>query len=252
MKSTASRETECPPPTAAATPAFAMAMEPATAESEAAREEVALHIAKALAQAIARRQLLPGTRVTERDIAALFQAERATVRQAVNRLAEDRLLSAPASGVAEVLQPCATETRQVFQLRRMLESSLLLELGSGLAPRHWAALRRQLLAEREALRGPDTSAQCQVLGEFHMVLARALHNDLVPSLLGELVARSLPMLLPGWSPAAAAQEAAAHAAIVDALERRDGSEASRLMATLLFALESRAALGLSSSKLSGA
>src|SRR6202008_4774728 len=106
-------------------------------------------IVDAITAAIVERRLMPGTRLAEQKIADIFQVSRTLVRQALNQLSRDKLVTlAPGRG-ARVAEPSADEARQVFEVRRMLETALIRQASVALLPAQLAELRAHLAAERE-------------------------------------------------------------------------------------------------------
>lgn len=89
-------------------------------------ESTATHtIVQALTKAIGAHRLLPGTKLAEQKLATHFGVSRTLVRQALFQLSQNRLirLEEPARG-AFVATPSVDESRQVFAVRRMLETEL--------------------------------------------------------------------------------------------------------------------------------
>src|SRR4051812_43689469 len=147
-------------------------------------------IADAITTAIVERRLMPGTKLAEQKIADIFQVSRTLVRQALNQLSRDKLVTlAPGRG-ARVAEPSVEEARQVFEVRRMLETALIRQASVALQPAQLAELRAHLAAEREAIRRTDVSGRTRLLADFHVVIAGMLGNAVLASMLGELVSRS--------------------------------------------------------------
>ena len=75
----------------------------------------------------------------------------------------------------------------------------------------------------------DVPGRTRLLADFHVVLAHMLGNEVLASLLGDLVSRSSLIALMYQSAHSAEHSSDEHAAIVDALARRDARAAVRLM-----------------------
>src|SRR3546814_15922538 len=71
------------------------------------------------------RRLLPGAKLTEATLCAVFACSRATVRTALSQLAHDKIVVIEPNRGAFVWQPSAKETRDVFEMRQALESMTL-------------------------------------------------------------------------------------------------------------------------------
>ncbi len=186
-------------------------------------------IVQAITAAIVERRLMPGTKLAEQKIADIFQVSRTIVRQALNRLSRDRLVSlAPARG-ARVAEPSVEEARQVFEVRQMLESALVRRLAATITPPQLAELRAHLQAEQSAVNRIDVPGRTRLLADFHVVLARMLGNETLAELLAELLSRCSLIALMYQSAHSAEHSLQEHMAIVDALERQDARTAQRLM-----------------------
>ncbi|MBB2484621.1 GntR family transcriptional regulator [Mitsuaria sp. WAJ17] len=186
-------------------------------------------IAAALTQAIIERRLMPGTRLAEQKLADLFQVSRTLVRQALNQLSRDRLVTLTPARGACVAEPSVEEARQVFELRRMLETQLARELAGRITPAQIRALRSHLREERAAVKRKDVSGRTRLLADFHVLLARLLGNEVLADLLQELLSRSSLIALMYQSSHSAAESQAGHEALVDALEAGDAARTEQLM-----------------------
>ena len=82
-------------------------------------------IVDSITTAIVERRLAPGTKLAEQQIADIFKVSRTLVRQALNRLSRDHLVTLEPARGAFVAQPSIDEAHQVFEVRRMLEAALV-------------------------------------------------------------------------------------------------------------------------------
>ncbi len=88
-------------------------------------------------------------------IADILKVSRTLVRQALNQLSRDRLVTLePARGVS-VAQPSVEVARQVFEVRKMIEASLVRQLCAVVTPAQVAQLRAHLQAEAQAVARSD-------------------------------------------------------------------------------------------------
>jgi DNA-binding GntR family transcriptional regulator len=194
-------------------------------------------IADSIVTAIVERRLMPGTKLAEQKIADIFQVSRTLVRQALNQLSRDHLVTlAPGRG-ARVAEPSVDEARQVFEVRRMLETAMIRQASSALTPAQLAELRAHLKAEHEAIRRTDVSGRTRLLADFHVVIAAMLGNGVLAAMLGELVSRSSLIALMFQSAHSAEHSYEEHVAIVEAIEKRDPRAAVKLMESHLLSVE---------------
>lgn len=186
-------------------------------------------IATAITAAIVERRLMPGTKLAEQKLADIFSVSRTLVRQALNQLSRDRLVTLTPARGAFVSEPSVEEARQVFEVRRMLESSLLAQLVERITPAQLAELRQHLQAEAQAIARTDVPGRTRLLADFHRLLARMQGNEVLAQLLGDLLSRSSLISLMYQSDHSAAESHAEHVALVDALEARDKRAVQKLL-----------------------
>jgi len=186
-------------------------------------------IADAITTAIVERRLMPGTKLAEQQIADLFKVSRTLVRQALNQLSRDRLITLEPARGAHVAQPSVEESRQVFAVRRMIEAQMAREICASVTDAQVAQLRAHLAHEADAVARVDVAGRTRLLADFHVVLARLLGNEVLAQLLADLLARCSLIALMYQSAHSAEHSADEHVAIVDAIERRDARAAARLM-----------------------
>ena len=186
-------------------------------------------IVGAVTQAIALRRLMPGTKLTEQKLCDIFKVSRTLVRQALNQLARDRLVTLEPDRGAFVAIPTDTEAQEVFAVRAMLETMMARELCKQITVRQIRQLRSHLVAERRAIKRQDVSERTRLLGHFHLLLAQMHGNQVLYDTLRELTLRCSLIALVYQSSNSAQASHAEHVSLVDALECRDGAAAVRLM-----------------------
>ena len=174
-------------------------------------------IVESITTAIVERRLMPGTKLAEQKIADIFKVSRTLVRQALNQLSRDKLVTLEPARGARVAEPSIDEARQVFEVRNMLESAMI---------RRAAA---ELSDEQAAVQRTDVSGRTRLLADFHVVIATMLGNQVLAELLSDLVTRSSLIALMYQSSHSAEHSFDEHVAIVEALARRDAKAAVRLM-----------------------
>jgi DNA-binding GntR family transcriptional regulator len=186
-------------------------------------------IVDSITSAIVERRLMPGTKLAEQRIADIFEVSRTLVRQALNQLSRDRLVTLEPGRGARVAEPSVEEARQVFDVRNMLEAAMVGRLCAAITPAQIAELRAHLRDEQAAVVRTDVSGRTRLLADFHVVLARMLGNETLARMLADLLSRCSLIALMYQSSHSAGHSYDEHVAIVDALERRDARAAVRLM-----------------------
>ncbi len=213
------------------------AVAPRAAQPEPEAGGTTARIVESITTAIVERRLMPGTKLAEQRIADIFGVSRTVVRQALNQLSRDHLVTLEPARGAFVAEPGVEEARQVFELRAILESAFVQRLAARITDAQVAALRAHLRDEREAVTRTDVSGRTRLLADFHVVLAQLLGNDVLAELMADLLSRSSLIALMYQSSHAAEHSQDEHVQIVDALERRDGKAAARLMEQHLLSVE---------------
>jgi DNA-binding GntR family transcriptional regulator len=194
-------------------------------------------IVESIVEAIVERRLMPGTKLAESQIGELFSVSRTVVRQALNQLSRDRLVTLEPARGAFVALPSVDEARQVFETRQLIESGVVRELCTRITSAQLDQLRAHLKQEREAVARTDVSGRTRLLADFHVVLARMLGNEVLAQLLADLLSRSSLISLMYQSSHSAEHSQAEHVAIVEAIERRDPRAAVKLMSQHLHSVE---------------
>jgi DNA-binding GntR family transcriptional regulator len=177
-------------------------------------------IVDSITAAIVERRLMPGTKLAEQRLADIFSVSRTVVRQALNQLSRDRLITLEPARGAFVATPSVEEAHQVFELRQLLEGAMMRLLVERITTAQIAELRAHLKAEQEAIALNHVAERTRLLAHFHSLLARMTGNQVLEELQADLLSRSSLISLMYQSSQSAAESSAEHKAIVDALERR--------------------------------
>lgn len=222
---TALRRPRSGPRSRTSTPATA----PAADAADAAGPGTTQRIVDSITTAIIERRLMPGTKLAEQQIADIFGVSRTLVRQALNQLSRDRLVTLEPARGAFVAKPGVQEAREVFEVRAMLEAAMVRQLCTLITDAQITELRAHLKSEAAAVARTDVSGRTRLLADFHVVLARMLGNQVLAEMLVDLLTRSSLIALMYQSAHSAEHSQAEHVAIVDALERRDARAAVRLL-----------------------
>lgn len=186
-------------------------------------------IVQAVTQAIAERRLMPGTKLTEAKLCEIFDVSRTLVRQALNQLSRDHLVTLLPDRGAFVSEPSIEEAQQVFEVRTMLETMIVRELSKEVTAGQIKQLKSHLAAERNALRSKNVAQRTRLLGDFHMVLASMQSNQVLREILSDLLLRSSLIALMYQSSQSAEESHNEHELLVKALENRDTAGATKLM-----------------------
>ena len=190
-------------------------------------------------------RLPPGTKLIEDRLANAFGVSRTRIRPVLVRLANEQIVTLTPNRGAAVAQPTQAEAREVFQVRRMIEPTLI-ECFIGRADAGDMNLLSKCIADEEAARADgDLRLAVRLSGDFHLHIASASNHQTLGRILRELVSRT-SLILMSYSaklsmhkaqPASCACQE--HRALLDAIRLRDTREAGRLMRAHLDQLESQ-------------
>ena len=194
-------------------------------------------IVESLTRAIVEHRLQPGSKLAEQKLADHFGVSRTLVRQALFQLSQNRLITLEPARGAFVAAPSATEARQVFAVRRMLEAEMTRAFIREVTPARIKALRDHVAQEKKALASDNAHERVELLGDFHVRMAELTGNDVLARMLGELISRCSLITLMYQSASAPQHSADEHSAIVAALAARDETTAVRLMTEHLLHVE---------------
>ena len=186
-------------------------------------------IVEALTRAIVEHRLQPGTKLAEQKLADHFGVSRTLVRQALFQLVQNRLVKMEKARGAFVAAPTVEEARQVFQVRRMLESEMTRHFVRNVTPAKVKALREHMAQEKAAVDRRDAAQRVELLGDFHVRMAELSGNDVLTQILRDLVSRSSLISLMYQRDGAAAHSQEEHVELVKAIAARDEKLAVRLM-----------------------
>jgi DNA-binding GntR family transcriptional regulator len=186
-------------------------------------------IVETLTRAIVEHRLQPGTKLAEQKLADHFGVSRTLVRQALFQLAQNRLVKMEKARGAFVAAPSVEEARQVFQVRRMLETQMVREFVRSVTPARMKALREHIAQEKAAIEGRDAAQRSELLGDFHVRMAELLGNEVLVRILRDLVSHSSLITLMYQRDAAAAHSQEEHVELVKAIAAKDEKLAVRLM-----------------------
>jgi DNA-binding GntR family transcriptional regulator len=187
------------------------------------------HIVQALTRAIIEHRLEPGEKLKEQRIADQFGVSRTLVRQALYQLSQKHLIRIEQSRGAFVCAPSAREAREVFAVRMMLESAMVEALIAGLTAAKVKSLREHLKLEAEAVESTDAANRVELLGDFHVLIAELIDNDVLAQSLQDLISRCSLITLLYQSDRAAGHSHDEHVALVEAIANKDRGLAVRLM-----------------------
>ena len=204
------------------------------ARSGPAAEE---RVFSAVLDAIMEHRLAPGARLGERELSELLGASRGAVRAALARLGHGLLVELRPNRGAVIANPTATETRDLFEARRVVESAVVQRLARALTAKQLAELRSYVAEEQKAYDRGDRKTGQRLSIRFHKVLSELAGNAELDRYMEHLICRT-PLLTLAYKGAQLAYcGVAEHREVIEALARRDPALAARRMSAHLTNLE---------------
>jgi DNA-binding GntR family transcriptional regulator len=183
---------------------------------------------EALTSAVAEGRLKPGQRIGETAFAQQLGISRTPIREALQRLARDGLVTLDARNGARVAELSLEAIQELYDLREILEGSTARLAALGATANDLQRLNAIL--EREAAHLDDPAALAKLNKLFHRTLCEAANNRYLMSAVATF---STTLLLLGPTTLAAHRRAgeshAEHRAVVEAVAGGDAARAEALM-----------------------
>ena len=186
-------------------------------------------IVRALTKAIVEHRLQPGAKLAEQTLASHFGVSRTLVRQALLQLSQHQLIRLEPARGAFVAAPSVTEAKQVFTVRRMLETEMTRLFVRQATPAMVKVLKDHVAQERSAVERGDAPGRTELLGDFHVRMAELTGNGVLAQMLGQLISRCALITLMYQSAHAAEHSNEEHSQIIKALAAKNESLAVQLM-----------------------
>ncbi len=171
--------------------------------------------------AIIDHSLPPGTRLIEERLCEIFAVGRTRLRQVLQRLAHEHVVTLMPNRGAVVSKPSADEAREVFAARRVVEAGTVSGFLSAATRPKLKRLHEHLLRERMAWRESDRRAAVRLSGEFHLIIAECAGNAILLEILRDLISRSSLIIAVFQTAGAPSCPPDEHEQLMGALERRD-------------------------------
>jgi DNA-binding GntR family transcriptional regulator len=175
-------------------------------------------------------EMAPGTQYLEQELAEMLGMSRTPVREALIRLADERLVEVRPRHGARVLGVSADDIADVYEITAELEATAARRLAArGLSASEIAALTDACARMDAATAKKDFAAWIRIDEEFHTLIVKAAGNQRLTELFEELMAqvhrarrqtmteRAVPM-----------HSNKEHAALLDALKAGNAEQSHRL------------------------
>ena len=188
--------------------------------------------------AIVEHRLPPGTKLGEERLAGVFGVSRTQIRQVLERLAHDNIVTVQPNRGAFVSSPTVEEAREVFAARRLIEAELIRQATRLATAADVKRLRGHVARESAARAANDKRAIVRLSGEFHQLIADIAGNRFLAKTMRELETLTCLVIILYDGPNVPACPYHEHSGLADAIEARDADRAATFMVEHLRHVES--------------
>ena len=189
--------------------------------------------------AILAQRLLPGTKLTEDDLADIFGVSRTMVRRALLRLSHDRIVDIRPNRGASVASPSVKQAKEILAARRLIESAIVRDAVAAAAKTDLAGLRELVREEQHCFEHDRRGSGIRLSGDFHFKLALASGNTTLIKFIKELIPQTSLIIAQYEKPGHAMCSYREHAELIDVIAGGDADRAVALMDTHLQHIEGK-------------
>ncbi len=179
--------------------------------------------------AIVEHRLPPGTKLGEERLAKVFGVSRTQIRQVIERLAHDSIVTVQPNRGAFVSSPTVDEAREVFAARRLIEPDLVRRASALATAADIRRLRDHVAQESAAREANEKRAIIRLSGEFHQIIADIAGNRFLARTMRELETLTCLVIILYDAPNVPACPYHEHSDLVDAIEARQADRSAALM-----------------------
>ncbi|MFD0694651.1 GntR family transcriptional regulator [Paenibacillus sp. GCM10027628] len=190
---------------------------------------------KAIKDAIIEQKLRPNMQLVEDVLAESFGVSRTPVRNVLRRLASEKLVTVIPYKGTFVSCPSIHEAREVFEMRRVLESAAIRKVSRTMSEAQHFQLLTLLQDEHEAHLQGDLLGALRITGEFHLRIGEYAGNYYYFRYLEELI--SLTYVIIAFYGMRKNVYCHDHERILRAMKQGDEEQAARLMVDHLSEIE---------------
>lgn len=178
--------------------------------------------------------LRPGERLVEKALCHELGVSRTSLREAMNRLAQEKLLTLKPNCGFTVTPITIESFRNICELRMVVESQVAALAAERATPEDIAAMRAAAAVSADPRESSDAYLEyCRSNRDFHQSVAQCINNILLEEIVMSALDKDQQPLFYGIDLELCTSDkdvTVEHMAIVDAIEARDAEKARRLMA----------------------
>ena len=189
--------------------------------------------------AILSQRLLPGTKLTEEELAKIFKVSRTIVRRALLRLSQDCIVDIKPNRGASVACPTVKQAREIIQTRRIIEAEIIREVALNISKEQIKNLRKMVSEEKKNVENHIRSSGIRLSGDFHLKLAKISKNTTLTKFIRELIPQTSLIIARYEKPGFVNCSHEEHFELIDIIEKGDTEAAVALMNQHLLHIESK-------------
>jgi DNA-binding GntR family transcriptional regulator len=214
-------------------------MAPTSSAIPASRRERTIdEVYEKIYASILEHRLLPGTKLPEERLAAIFGVSRARIREVLGRLAYEQIVEIYPNKGAYIARPSVEQAREIFQARLVIEPAIVRILADSGRQAAIDELAAHVDREKAAHASDDKRSVIRLSGEFHNLAADLAGNSALARSLRELTSLTCLIILLYDAPTPISCRPDDHDDIVTALRAGDSIRAIEAMMGHLRAIES--------------
>jgi len=177
------------------------------------------------------KQLRPGQRLPEVNVAEQLEVSRTPVREALRRLANEGLVVLMPNVGARIVTPTRQEMLDAYEVRNELECLAARKASGRISPVQLARLEEKIEEEVEVFAQRDLEAYIEINNAFHRIIAEASGNLALADTIENFLARTFVYMVffESFFDFDTNPSLEEHRAILAALRAHDEEETVRLM-----------------------
>jgi DNA-binding GntR family transcriptional regulator len=194
--------------------------------------------------------LRPGEHLVQIDLAEQFGVSRVSVRDALQQLLQKGLaVNVPRKGV--IVRPVSAKTvRDLFDVRRLLESEATRNAAGHLSDLDYEQLDQIIGEQEELARNRDLAHFIEKDWEFHRTLYSRCDNEPLKEMIVQVwsrtrQARGIAQINPKWGEQWSESSTERHHRVLNALRHKDGDAAARFISDNIQVAAEELVIGIS-------
>lgn len=180
-------------------------------------------------EAIVDHRLLPGTKLGEDRLAEVLGVSRPRVREALARLAHERLVQIFPYRGAFVAGPSTDEAREIYAARRVIEAATVRDFVKRATARDIRAVEECVERERKAWSAGNKREAIECSRQFHLKIAEMAGNSVLSEFMRGVISRVALVVASYGRPGHPDCFFEEHVDVLKAIAARDADAASKLM-----------------------